>query len=168
MAPPASHVVPVDDLVRHAVDVGASPAHDHGDTGRPGRLDTALGGLGADEQDPGLGVLEDVRGFGGSEMEVDRDRRRTREQPAEVRERGLRRVLGEHGDPVIRTEVARPIGGQQEVGATVQRLVDLGPGHDPVTVDEREPGRVERGLLFRETGHQGPIGRPLAGRSNPP
>ena len=82
-------------------------------------------------------------------------------------ERRLGGVLGEHGDAMFGTEFTFPICCQQQVRAAIERIVHVGPGHLPLTVDEGESGGVECGALLRETWHQGPIGRPLAGRSNP-
>ena len=77
-------------------------------------------------------------------------------------------VLGEHGDAVCGPQVAGPVSGEQEVGATVERIVHLRPCQLSFPVDERESRRVGGGTFLGEAGHQGPIGRLVEGRSNEP
>ncbi len=83
-------------------------------------------------------------------------------------QRSLSGVLGEHCDAVFRAETAGTVRGEQQVGAPVERLVDLRPGEFAVSVDEREPRRVCGSALLGKTGHQGPIGRLVDGRSKDP
>ena len=124
---------------------------------------------GADEHDARRGVAEDVLGLLRGEVVVDRHRRGTGEQAAEVGQCGLGGVLGIDGDAMVRAEFTGTIRSDQSARAAVQCLVDLGPrefaGAIGGDVDECETGRIFGRSLFREARHQGPIGRPLAGRS---
>ena len=83
----------------------------------------------------------------------------------EARCRGNRAVVRGLDAPVDVGARGEPVGIEQQVGATVQCLVDLGPRVLACAVDQCEPGRILGGALFREGGHQGPIRRPPAGRS---
>ena len=47
------------------------------------------------------------------------------EQPAEVGERRLGGILGEHRDAMCRPEAACPVGVEEQVRAPVERVVDL-------------------------------------------
>jgi hypothetical protein len=94
------------------------------DAGFAGGGQAALERLGADEEDAALGVVEDVRGLLGGQVEVDRHRRGAAQQRTQVGERCLGGVLGVHGHPVGGAEV----GGEDLVGAAVEGVVDVGPG----------------------------------------
>ncbi len=125
-----------------------APADDGLDARLPCRCESSPGRLGPDEQQRGPRVLEDVRRLASRQVEVDRHRGSAAEQPAEVGQGGLRRVLGEYRHPVRRPEIGR----DQVVGDLVERAVDLGPPEPTVAVDEGGLVGPVDGQLFSEPG----------------
>ena len=128
--------------------------------------DTAIDGFGSDEQNSSIGVFEDVCGLVGGEVEVDRHRRRPRQEAAEMRQRGLGRILGVHRDALRITELGGGIAIEQGLRAPVQRRADLAPGECAKAVDEREAKRVLGGSRRCERRHlRFPVRRDVSPRA---
>ena len=90
---------------RQLVGEPISPAHDRLYSRLVGGLHAARCGLGPHEEDPGIGLRQDVGRFRRGQVETHRDSGCSPEQAAQMGERRLRSILGEHGRTPGRAEV---------------------------------------------------------------
>ena len=98
-----------------------------------------------DEQQPGLGMVEDVVDLGLGQPGVQRDQHASRERHGEVRDQHLGHVRGQEHHPVTGFDA-----GLQRPGETLCGVGELGVGVAAGAVDDRLLGRVHLGRALQE------------------
>ena len=130
--------------------VAKTPTDHHRHAGSSGGLEPDRRRLWPDEERTGARILENEGDLLGVQMEVDRNRGRPGEQPAQVGEHRLDTVLGEHRDTLVGTEVELA----ESVDDSIENVVDLRPAERHAVVAQRQLIGALSGKLGGDQDHQ--------------